>query len=113
MYSGICRTGKSCTPLDLLIELAINAAGGTGFFGKTISGVKVGGRGFLGKTISGVKTGGFDIIDGGWAADAGLDNDCTGNIETLGACCLGGAGWGFFGPTTAVMLISPPDKALA
>ena len=107
MYSGICRTGKSCTPLDLLIELAINAAGGTGFFGKTISGVKVGGRGFLGKTISGVRTGGFDIIGGGF------DNDGTGNIETMGGCCFGGAGWVFFGPITAVMLISPPDKALA
>ena len=83
MYSGICRTGKLCTPLDLTTELAITD-GGTGFFGNT---------------ISGVNTGGFE---GG-----------TGNIETMGGCCTGGAGCGFLGPMTAVTLTSPPDKALA
>lgn len=36
----------------------------------------------------------------------------TGNIETMGGCCLIGAG-GCLGPTTAVTLTSDPDKALA
>ena len=66
-----------------------------GFFagGGATWGVKIGG--FL---TSGVKIGGFEG---------------TGNIDTMGGCCFGGAGFGFLGPITAVTLISPPDKALA
>ena len=36
----------------------------------------------------------------------------TGNIDTIGGCCFGNAGT-VFGPTTAVTLTSPPDKAWA
>jgi hypothetical protein len=34
----------------------------------------------------------------------------TGNIDTIGSCCLGNAGT-FFGLTSAITLISLPDKA--